>query len=384
MSIKTDAWVLYKGEGPNPGPTELVREEFEFEGPNSEEVLVKPLYGCWEGNMGHSMERKPIDICQFRGEDKVVTGNAGVVEVLEIGKDVTTVKPGDHAILFCNGEWDSHGYPTKIFGYDAKNTIGLLAKTTKLHQKQVIKIPATDHHELAKWAAFSLRYPTAFSNWRLASGMLRLQLNEDELPEPWVLGWGGGVTLATLHLARLHDGCLVAQVSSRESRRTLADKLGIITIDRNEFRALNYNEKKYKTDPEYKAAYKTAENRFLEIVTEVTEGAMANIFVDYVGAPVLRATLKALARQSVVTTAGWKEGMRTRLVRASECIARHQFVHTHYARYSEGVMAVRFAVENDWLPEPDPYIYSFDEIPKLATDYDNGDFVYFPVFKIND
>ena len=94
----------------------------------------------------------------------------------------------------------------------------MLAKTTKLHQKQVIPIPENNTYDLKRWAAFSLRYVTAWSNWRLAYGMLRLQLTENELPDPVVWGWGGGVSLAELHLAHL-QGCRTFQVSSRKDRQ---------------------------------------------------------------------------------------------------------------------------------------------------------------------
>jgi hypothetical protein len=44
---------------------------------------------------------------------------------------------------------------------------------------------------------------------------------------------------------------------------------------------------------------------------------------------------------------------------------------------------VNFAAANEWLPTVDPHVYSYDEIPKLAEDYDKGDFVYFPVYRVN-
>ena len=382
MTHKTEAWVLHAGEKGNPQPAELSLEEFEFEEITSEEVLVRPLYGCWEGNMGHALHRKPVDICLQRGEEKVVFGNAGVVEILEVGSDVTTVRKGQQAILFCNGIWDDYGYPKKIFGYDAPGTIGVLAKTTKLHQKQVIPIPEENTFDLARWAAFSLRYVTAWSNFRLAYGTLRLQLTEQDLPSPVVWGWGGGVSLAELHLAHLR-GCRAFQVSSRPDRQEAARKLGITPIDRNEIRDLVFDDARIKSDPEYKARYKASEKRFLEIVEELTDGRGVNIFLDYVGSPVIRATLKAMARQGVLATAGWKEGMHLWFLRAIECIDRHQHIHTHYARYGEGVQAVRFALANEWLPEIDPRIYEFEEIPELAAAYDRGEFTYFPCFRVN-
>lgn len=383
MPRTTEAWVLYPGEPGSKELSKLAREPFTVPDLGPEDVWVKTLYGCWEGNMGHALERSPVDICVVRGEDRLVMGNAGVVEILECGPEVTTVKPGQKAILFCNGEWDEYGYPKKIFGFDCKGTVGLLARETKLHQKQVIAIPEENTFALERWAAFSLRYVTAWSNWRLAYAVLRNQLTEDELPDPIVWGWGGGVSLAQLHLARL-QGCHTVQVSSAGKRRDAAERLGIGVVDRGEFRDLQYDEKRYKTDEAYRDRYKVAEKRFLEIVEERTNGRGVHIFIDYVGSPVLRATLKALTRQGVITTAGWKEGMQLWLLRAIECIDRHQHVHTHYARYVEGVRAVHFALANEWLPEVDERIYEYDEIPELARDYLAGDFVYFPCYKVND
>ena len=86
----------------------------------------------------------------------------------------------------------------------------------------------------------------------------------------------------------------------------------------------------------------------------------------------------------MITTAGWKEGMMIDLVRASECIARHQHVHTHYARYSQGVAAVEFAEANGWLPPLDGNTYGFDEVPQMFQDYKDGNIGWFPVFAVNE
>lgn len=383
MTIKTDAWVLHAGEkGAPPKPTQLVREIFETRDPGPEEALVSPLFGCMEGNMGHAVERKPIDLCLARGEERVVVGNAGVVRVDKVGSAVTTVREGDTAILFCNGQPDKYGYPERIFGYDTPDTVGVLAKTTRMHQKQLIPIPKNTKYPLEQWAGFSLRYVTAWSNWRLAYGTLRLLLNEKELPAPEVWGWGGGVSLGELALAK-HFGCKVAQIASTDDRLATIESLGIRAVDRREFRDLYFDKKKFKADEDYTKRFLAAENIFVKKVAEMTGGNMVNIFIDYVGVPVLRSTLKALAREGVLTTAGWKEGMMIELVRASECIARHQHVNTHYARYEEGLDAVHFAEENGWLPPLDSKVYEYDEIPALFEDYAKDNVGWFPIFRVN-
>jgi NADPH:quinone reductase-like Zn-dependent oxidoreductase len=383
MTVKTDAWVLHAGEkGAPPKRTQLVRETFEFQDPGPEVARVTPLFGCMEGNMGHAVERKPVDICLQRGEPKVVIGNAGVVRVEKVGAKVTTCKAGDTAILFCNGEPDEYGYPRKIFAYDAAGTIGMLAKTTKLHQKAIIPIPKNSKHTLEQWAAFSLRYVTAWSNWELAYGTLRLLLTQAELPHPQVWAWGGGVSLGTLVLAK-HNGCDTTQMASTDEHLATIESQGIRAVDRREFKDLYYDKKCFKVDQEYTDKYVAAENTFMAKVNEITGSKGVNIFVDYVGAPVLRATLKALAREGVITTAGWKEGMMIELVRATECIARHQHINTHYARYEQGLAAVEFGEKNDWMPPVDKRVYGYDEVPQMFEDYKADKLGWFPVYRVN-
>jgi NADPH:quinone reductase-like Zn-dependent oxidoreductase len=383
-TVTTEAWVLYQGEdAKKPGPAELRREEFTFPDINEHEVLAEPIYGCWEGNMTHALQRRPVDICRQRGEEKTVIGNAGVVRVLRVGSAVTTIKAGDMGIVFCNGVWDKFGYPEKILGYDAPGTMGVLAKQMKLHEKQVIEVPENTLYSLPQWAAFSLRYITAWANWKMAYGCWRLQMTEEDCPAPFVWGWGGGVSIAELQLAKF-NGCRVAMISSDDKRLQHIEAMKMKAIDRRLFPDLDYDEQRYQTDPAYKKAYLASEETFLELVKKNTMGLGVSIFIDYVGSPVGRATLKALARQGVITTAGWKEGMKTQSTRAIECINRHTHVHTHYARYAQGRAAVRFAEDTGWMPEIDSEIYKWDDIPQLAADYATGKMsAYYPIFQIN-
>jgi NADPH:quinone reductase-like Zn-dependent oxidoreductase len=385
--IKTEAWVLYEGaQKGNPGDSvagELRREEYTFPDITEWEVLAEPIYGCWEGNMSHAIERDPVDICRQRGEEKVVIGNAGVVRVLKTGSAVTSVEEGDLCLVFCNGVWDKLGYPKKILAYDAPGTVGLLTKQTKLHERNLIKIPPDTRHDLQQWAAFSLRYITAWANWKVAYGCLRLQLGEDANPSPFVWGWGGGVTLAELALAKFSN-CRVAMISSEDERLELIRQTGITPIDRRQFSDLHFDQDRYQSDTAFKEAYQQSEEIFLSTVKEHTQGSGVSIFIDFIGLPVFRATLKALARPGIITTAGWKEGMNLSTVRAIECMKWHTHVHTHYARYDEGLEAVRFAEEKQWMPPLDGEIYGWDDIPGLAQAHVEGKVSsYFPVYQVN-
>jgi NADPH:quinone reductase-like Zn-dependent oxidoreductase len=384
-NITTEAWVIYRGTtNGSPGviPAELRKEQFSFPGITENEMLVEPIYGCWEGNMTHAVERQPIDICEQRGEEKVVIGNAGVVRVLKTGSGVKSVKAGQYCLVFCNGVWDELGYPKKILGYDARGSIGVLARRMKLHERQLIPIPKQTKYTLQQWAAFSLRYVTAWANWKLAYGCYTLQFSERDRPPTFVWAWGGGVALAESQLARL-AGCEVAMISSNDERLRLIKKSGIKAIDRRQFSNLDFNQERCRRDPE-RTAYQTAEETFLSIVKEHTRGQGVSIFIDFIGLPVYRATLKALARPGIITTAGWKLGMNLSSIRAIECMNWHTHVHTHYARYPEGLEAVCFAEEHGWMPPASEQVFAWDEIPALARKHADGALsTYFPIFQIN-
>jgi NADPH:quinone reductase-like Zn-dependent oxidoreductase len=362
-TVTTDAWVLHRGDEPGRSGR-LTLEEFEFPTPGEHEVLARPLYGAWEGNMDHALRRSPIDVCELRGEDRVVLGNAGVVEVIDVGMSVSTVRPGDIGIVFCNGVWDEHGYPIRILGYDAPGTMGVLARRMKLHEKQLVVIERDNNFSLAQWAAFSLRYVTAWANWQVAWGCFRAQLPEVPASDVHVWGWGGGVALAELVLAQKY-GCRTAMVASTPKRLAQLRSLGISPVDRSEFRESHF------------------ERDFLDAVQDYTDGRGVSIFVDNLGVHP-NATLKALGREGVITTSGWKFQTRFPIQRAMECQSRHLHVFTHYARHAEGQAAVAFALENGWLPPLDGHVYAWEEIPRLAEEYAAGRIdSYFPIFAVH-
>ena len=315
--------------------------------------------------MLHALQREPVDLCHERKEDSIVLGNAGVVAIERVGSAVTRVREGDTCIVFGNGIWDEQGYPIKIMGYDAPGTMGVLAKTMKLHELQLIRIPAGTAFSLEQWAAFSLRYISAWANWRVAYECWQSQMRGVPPEQTIVCGWGGGVSFAQLALAK-RLGCRVLMVCSHPERLMLLQQEGIEAIDRTRF-----------GDDDF-------EERILEAIALRTGGKGVSIFIDNIGTPVHRITLKALARQGVVTTCGWKLGMRTHIARAIECLNRHIHVHTHYARYQEGLDAVQFAEAHAWIPPHPDRVWSWDDIPTMFRDYADGKITsYFPIFAVN-
>lgn len=384
--IETEAWVLHQGDKAtrrNPMPGELVREKFRFAEIADDEVLAQPIYGCWEGNMTHALNRDPVDICRFRRESKIILGNSGAVRILQTGKSVVNYKEGDYAVLVPIGLVDDAGYMTKAYGYDAPNTIGMLAKTVKIHHSCLHPIAKDSRFNLQQWAAYPIRFFTAWSNWKLAYACYRLQMDEERAPTPYVVGWGGGVAYGQLLLAQ-HFGCKTAMVSSRADRIAELNKLGIAAIDRREFPDLYFDEKKYLEDKAYKRIYLKNEKRFLEMIKVFTKAHGVSIFIDHIGDPVTRATVRALARQGVLTTAGWKHGMFSSLNRAASCTDRHIHVHTHGAKHSEVIAAIAFSENTGWGPPVEKEIYAWDDIPLLAERFAKGEISsYFPCFQIN-
>jgi len=386
--MKAEGWFICRAtdeELKNRSPASLVKDSFEISDLAPNQVLAAPLFGCWEGNMGHALKRRPIDICRFRNEDRVILGNAGVVEIVDVGKDVKTVRPGQKAIIFCAGEEDKFGFPKTIMGYDARATMGCMATYMKGRDRQFIPIPEDSRYSLEQWAGFSLRYITAWSNWEMAHGTYRLSVTAHELASLNVWGWGGGVSLAELDLSR-RFGSRSVMISGSDEHLRIIKELGIIPIDRRKYgNNFYFDPKRYKIDQEYTRDYLKAEEEFLEDVEVLTRGRKVQIFIEMIGEPVFHVTLKALAREGVITSAGWREGMTLGLTRAVECIERHQHIHTHYARYSQGWQAVAFAEGNGWLPpKPAPeHVFKFDEIPALADKYGHGETDLFPIFSVN-
>lgn len=391
MSERTEAWLLHAGTPGAPG--ELVRAAIDLPAQAPDQLLVEPLYGCWGGNMTHALQRAPADICRQRGEPWVVLGNAAVVRILKIGEhaarsctdprrgpDPADLRPGRLAMLFAGAQVDRHGYTIKAFAYDAPGTMGCLARRILVRPHELLLLPEPTQHALPRWAAFCGSSVTAWSNWELAHGVLRLQVGADELPAPHVWGWGGGTTLAELDLAARH-GARAVQLSASERRRDVIAAAGVTPLARDP--ALAFDEARFAADLAYRRAYLDAESAFLRDVQRLTDGDGVHVFLDYLGAPVHRATLKALAREGVIASAGWKLGMVLTHLRAAACIQRHQHVHTHYARYPQGRAATAYAEAAGWLPHVDPETFAFDEIPALARRYAAGELGFYPTFAVN-
>ncbi len=375
----TTAWILEMGPD-DPVRGELVEKEFTFDEIKSDELLIEPLVGCWEANMAHAINRSPVDIAKQRGEAQIVLGNAAICRVAEIGSDVTSHQVGDEVFFGCVGQPDRYGYVELVAAYDAPGSIGVLAKQTKIKAIYAPLVPAGSRFSHGQWSSYT-RYWSAWSNHHVAMTCLRSQLSAEDLPRPNVWSWGGGVGMAQMELAR-NEGCQTAMIASSDTRLAEIEAAGIRAIDRREFPDLSFDPWRVG-DADYKESYRRSERKFLEVVDKVTGGEGVHIFVENIGTPVYRATLRALARQGVIATCGWKEGMLTNNIRALECISRHVHVHTHAVRMAESLKAIEYQERNGWIsPEPQR-VWDWTEIPLLSDAYLAGEIdSYYPVYEV--
>lgn len=322
--------------------TALDLEEFDIGEPSWGEVIAESLIGSMEGNFIHAMEKKPENIFEARNEDAIVLGNAGVVRVISTGSGVPDLREGDLCILFGNARPDGYGYPVKVSGYDCPGSIGLFAKKIRIKSFELIKLPKNTKLNLEKWAMFSLKFVTAWSNWQSAFGACRLQIEDAQYEDLSVWGWGGGVSYAELRLAKLL-GCSCGMILSKEKMEDLCRENGIETVSRKASNA--------------------------EIVKEVmgrTGGKGVSIFIDNIGAPTYNLTTRMTAREGVITTCGWKAGGMYPVVRPYECIMRHTHIFTHYASRRQALEAMKFAENNNWVPGYGGEICAYENIPDLA------------------
>ncbi|RKP46380.1 quinone oxidoreductase family protein [Trinickia fusca] len=384
--ITTDAWVLYAGpeldktRGPVAG--ELRRETFTFSDLENDEILVEPLYGSWEANLDHALSRNPIDIVRQRREEKIVLGNGALVRVLERGRSVKSLREGDVCMAMPFGKRDENGFAELVYAYDAPGTIGVMARRTKMRADNVVPLPSNSRHSLLRWTTYG-RYFTAWDNWKVASACWRAQLPYANPENYLVFGWGGGTTLAELQLAK-REGFRVAMTASNDARLKEIAELGIIPVDRRLFPNLSFDEQRYKTDAEYREAYKASEQIFADTIDELSGGKGVAIFLDNLGGALYRATMRVIGRTGIIATVGWKTGMRLWNLRATECINRRLHVHTHAWRYGDSETIRDFQEATDWIgPEPTE-IFDFDDVPKLASAYYEGKIKsYFPIYRVN-
>ena len=363
----------------------LWRDRFTFGPLEDGEALVEPILGSWEANMDHALARSPIDVCSSRGEDSVVLGNLGVVRVLKVnaGSQDVQVREGDLCLLLPFGKLDRFSYAELAYAYDCPGTIGLLAKRSKMSVRLLLPVPDGTAYSLPQWTTYG-RYFTAWDNWRKGYGCWRTQVADDDPANHLVFGWGGGVAFAELTLAK-RAGFRVAMTAGSDERIAFLRENGITPVDRRRFPDLSLPTLRERADGDWHQRRRTSVEGFLDVVNDLSDGYGVAIFVDNIGEPLYDVTLRAVAREGVITTCGWKAGMRLSYLRGAACISRHLYVNTHVWRLPDSSDIRDFQEAEGWIaPKGSDVIYDFDRVPELADDYANRKIgSYFAMYRVN-
>ncbi|MFJ4684412.1 zinc-binding alcohol dehydrogenase family protein [Streptomyces sp. NPDC088789] len=378
--ISTDAWVLRAGPvGTAQQEATLTRETLSLREPADHEALVEPLTGSWEANMDHALARSPVDICRQRGESAVIIGNSGLVRVLRPARSAPSPPQGTVCMLLPFGVRDPHGYVVRVHGYDAPGSYGLLARRIPLSAELLLPLPTDTPFPPERWAP-ALRYFTAWDNWHVAHRCWRAQMGDDDPAGHLVFGWGGGVALAALELAR-RAGFRTAMTAGTDARVALLRARGISPVDRRDYPHLAY----HAASDRDRDGQRESEHAFLEKIAQLSDGRGVSILLDNIGGPLHEVTMRALARQGVITTCGWKAGMNLPVVRATECQSRHLHVHTHGWRFEESPAIRDYQERTGWIADvAHQHIHDFDDVPQLAREYAQGRVDdYYPLYQVN-
>src|SRR5437588_2927183 len=189
------------------------------------DVHLRILAASAEHNVDHAALADTVNIAEARG-GRIYPGNSAVGEVLEVGTEVSGLRPGDVVVTHCNGEPDQFGFPLRIWAYDQPESVGWYAEEAVVGDWQIIKAPLDCGLNLWEIAALPLRAPTAYHLWRRALGIYRLKVPRERQATLNVMGFGGGVSELFLMLAR-SEGHNAFFCSGSPDRRAALEKPGI-------------------------------------------------------------------------------------------------------------------------------------------------------------
>src|SRR5215471_3227088 len=91
------------------------------------DVHLRILAVSAEHNVDHAALADTVNIAQLRG-GKIYPGNSALGEVIEVGREVKRLRPGDIVVTHCNGDPDPYGYPMRIWAYDQPESVGWYAE----------------------------------------------------------------------------------------------------------------------------------------------------------------------------------------------------------------------------------------------------------------
>ncbi len=328
------------------------------------DVHMRILAASAEHNVDHAALADTANIAEARG-GKIYPGNSALGEVLDVGRDVTRFKRGDIVITHCNGGPDEYGFPTRIWAYDAEDSVGWYAEEAVVGAWQLIPAPLACGLNLWEIAALPLRAPTAYHLWRRGYGIYRLKVPYEKRARLNVLAFGGGVSELFLMLAK-HEGHRAIFCSGTPDRRKHLEGLGIETIDQREFN-------RFASGDDVKAFYKR--------VRGMTDGDGANIVCDMLRGPVFDAGLRVMSRQGVNVSAGWQLDTKINYNSALMSVRQITLDHSHYESI-DGCNAATALYGSVFKPTVHREIYAFADLPRAIDEMHKNTQTGIPIVRI--
>jgi NADPH:quinone reductase-like Zn-dependent oxidoreductase len=328
------------------------------------DVHLRILAASGEHNVDHAVLADTVNIAETRG-GKIYPGNSAVGEVLEVGDQVTRFKKGDVVLTHCNGGPDPYGYPTRIWAYDAEDSIGWYAEEAMVGDWQVVHAPLDCGLSLWEMAALPLRAPTAWHLWRRAIGIFRLKVSRERRAVVNVLGFGGGVSELFLMNARAegHDAYFC---SGNPDRRAALEKFGVVGIDQKKFNRF---------------ADRSDVSAFRREVRELTRGEDMHIVCDMLRGPVFAAGFAVAAREGVNVSAGWQLSQVIEYNSTLASVKQVTLDHTHYDTLA-GVAAATELYGRVYRPTVHDEIYAFEDLPRCMAEMNQASQKGIPIIRV--
>jgi crotonyl-CoA carboxylase/reductase len=328
------------------------------------DVHVRILAVSVEHNVNHAALADTTNIAEHRG-GKMYPGNSALGEVLAVGGDVKRFTPGDIVITHCNGIPDKFGYPSRIWAYDAADSVGWYGEEAVVGDWQLIPAPLGCGLNLWEIAALPLRAPTAYHLWWRGQGIYRLKVPREKCEQLTVLGFGGGVSELFLMLAQ-HEGHRAIFCSGSEARRKHLAGLGIEGVDQRVFN-------RFASEDDVKAFYKHMQ--------QLTDGEGVNIVCDMLRGPVFGAGLRILSRQGVNVSAGWQLDSANLYNSANLSVRQITLDHIHYESV-EGCNAATALYGRVFKPTIHNEIYKFEDLPRAIREMEENTQTGIPIVRI--
>ncbi len=344
----------------------ILLDELELPALGLTDLRLRILAVSAEHNVDHAALADTVNIAEIRG-GKIFPGNSAVGEVVEAGSGVSKFKPGDIVLTHCNGEQDIYGYPQRIWAYDQPDSIGWYAKEAVVAEWQLIPAPLDCGLNLWEIAALPLRAPTAYHLWRRGHDIFRVKVSREHLPRLNVLSFGGGVGELFLMLAA-HEGHRAVFCSGSAPRRAALERLGIESIDQQEFNRF---------------ASRNDVRAFGKEVRERTGGVAFHVVCDMLRGPVMAAGIAAMGRQAVNVSAGWQLSQQVEYNSTLLSVRQGTLDHVHYETI-DGCHAATALYGSVFKPTVHQEIYAFEDLPRALDEMHKAVQTGIPIVRVAD